>query len=240
MPRWGITKPLKLRSKAKRRIPRTEVIDQMVMVFLKAEAEALFLASGNRKARKVKIYLIPKKENPVGDVVVIPRPRWYFGFVDHIDLDTTEAGKPWVTIYFDCMDVLFVQQYFGAMAEDDFPFNEIALAADSCVFELSMYLDRFQAIDEILANIPENTIKQGLREGTWWLLGERLTYAPNVLPGLKHTPFPGSTDPTTIITAGVESITAISDLRYPGDDVLKALVPISHRTEELRERYPGR
>lgn len=197
-----------------------------------------------RGLRVVKVYLVPRRKKQLGDTILVIFPRYYCAFLDHVDVEPLSNGEVWYTLHYDCMDVRFVEKFGRDMTHPDFPWDRIAQDASSCVIEVSIergllgLINQSALRDQAKAGL-EKPIQGILSVGSWWILGERMSPGPNTLLALKHQPFWGSTDPTSIVSRGVESPTVIGDLLFPPRPVLETLVPISH-PGELADRYPGR
>lgn len=216
---------------------KVRVIDQRFLRLVRQPPMGItYVAMG----RRVTCYLMPlaKKGSPRGDVIVRLRPTYYYGFLEEIDEETLPNGERWYTLQFDCMSAEYVLGNLPAMLQPGFRFDQMAQDAESCVIEFSLRADRAQAIDQYVRSQPLGKI-QGLQEGTWWRLSELNTMQPYAILATKYLPYPGSDDPTSIASACEEVAAVISDLRIPREDVLRALVALSH-PGELASRYPGR
>jgi hypothetical protein len=199
------------------------------------------LAGKRRSSKPVEIHLLPRDRNQLGDVIIMERPVRYYAFLDHMDVEEDMGGERRHTLWFDCMLARFVASNIQAMLRPDFPFDEIADAAGSCLIELSLPEQRFQTVEAHAMQVAKELGRfvQPLVPGSWWALEERRVPAPNTALGVKHLPFPGSGDPTTIVSAGSEDLAVVHALEVPPDDELRALVALSH-PGELAGRYPGR
>ncbi len=197
-----------------------------------------------RGLRVVRIYLVSPQRKQLGDTILVIFPKFYCAFLDHVDVEPLGNGEVWYTLHYDCMEVRFVEKFAKAMQSPDFPWDRIAQEASSCVIEVSIERKVLQLINQRVLKEQElaglgKPLQNVLSVGSWWILGERRSPVPNTLLALKHQPDYGSSDPTSIVSRGVDSPTVIGDLAFPPLPVLKALVPISH-PGELGDRYPGR
>ncbi len=188
---------------------------------------------------RCKVYLVPANRKTRGDVIIVPRIHPYVGFLDHIDEERLSNGQRWYTLYFDCMAALWFTQNAGRLVQPGFRFDEVATAAGSCIIELSVELAQMRALNQQLTAVQGPKPFQHLQPGSWWLLGESSMPGPNTLVATKHMPYPGSTDPTTILSAGHEVATQLTAIQVPVPQLLRALVAVSH-PGPLAQRYPGR
>ncbi|HKO54408.1 MAG TPA: hypothetical protein VJ276_00940 [Thermoanaerobaculia bacterium] len=187
--------------------------------------------------RRLKIYLVPRDARG-GDVIIAPTTTDFVSFLHHIDIHDAGGGSVLVALYFDSFSLDFFMRNAEAMVKnDDFPFDEMAVAASSCLFEVLLPDRDFVGLDRTLQAAQKgNPIVQGLRAGTWWILTERSRFAPNTIMVTKTVPFAGSNDPLSILTAGEDTVAVMSGLRAPPLDMLRVLVRISH--EDDGESYP--